>query len=137
MSAFEGLNRIGRCTLCEKQIYDIKTVYPVGHPYAGEGRSIGKAMPDARVVTMILMDGAQCKITMCCGCLEESFSWAWVWRKLLRTWQLEGTDRYRALNNSPALSQEQKVSQSAWLQKMVFNVPVGTLIICEVGERDG
>jgi len=139
MSVFENLNRVGRCTQCEAEIYDTKTQYPLGHPYSGEARTVGKSLPSCRVVTLILMSGHQCDITMCEKCVsqESSPGLVSIWKKLIRTWQLELTDEYRIINNSPILTPEQRVIEEKWFEGIIFNVPVGILSICKVGKQNG
>jgi len=136
MSVFDGLNRVGRCTRCEEYIYEIKSQYPLDHEYGGEARSLGRPLNICRVVTLVLMNGNQCDITMCISCIEQILNLPDIWRKLIRTWQLEQTDKYKIVNNSPTLTLKQKKIQTLQLAKMVYNVPVGVLCIRKPGDRN-
>jgi len=131
MSKLEGTNRVGRCTRCDKQIYKFKTAFPIGHPYEGDAMTVGDPLPDLRIVTLILMNGHQCNITMCNNCLTQSETprWSHVWKKLLRTWQLEMSDEFKLIRNCPPLNQKQKSEQKEWFEKMIYNVPVGVLTV--------
>lgn len=134
MSVFDKLNRTGRCTQCAEPIYDIKTQYDVGHPYEGEARTVEAPLPSCRIVTMILMNGHQCKITMCESCLSLPYSLADIWRKVVRTNIFQSTDEYRQIHNSPVLTKEQKEIQNKQHEKLVFNVPVGIITIRKAGD---
>lgn len=139
MSEFSGLNRVGRCAQCEVAIYEEgKTCYPAGHPYSGEYRSIGKPLPICRRVTLILMSGYQCKITMCVACVNhEKFpNVTDLWKRLLRTWQMERSISFKSLTNSPLLTPEQKEIQDKQSKQMVHNVPVGVLCVRKGDQND-
>jgi len=137
MSAFDNLNRVGRCTSCDEPIRDIKTLYAQGHPYAGEAREVGEALDKLRIVTLILMDGHQCDITMCESCASKELDLPALWRKVVRTNIFQSTDEYRRLNLSPLLTPEQKEIQTKHLELMIFNVPVGALTTRKAGNSDG
>ena len=134
MSKVEGLNRVGRCITCEKEIYNIKKVHPLGHPYAGEATAIGEALPDARQITMILADGHQCCVTMCEGCAALPIEFSSLWKKVLNTWALEISDEFKIINNIILPTPEQRATQKAQLRKQVFNIPVGVINIKKVGK---
>jgi len=137
MSVFENLNRVGRCTQCAEQIREIKTQYAQDHPYAGEARTVGKALRTLRIVTLILMDGYQCEITMCEKCADGELDLPAIWRKVVRTNIFQSTDEYRKNNLSPLLTKEQKEIQNLQLEKMIFNVPAGALTTRKAGTEDG
>jgi hypothetical protein len=136
MSKLEGTNRVGRCTNCDAAIYEIKTQYPVGHRFAGEARTVGKAKPWHRVVTLLLMNGHQCNVTMCEACTKIPLNFYEIWRKVLRTWRMELTDDYRRMNNSPVLTPEQREKSNDILRREIFNVPVGIYCVRKLGDED-
>lgn len=133
MSAFKNLNRVGRCTQCEELIREIKTQYALDHPYAGEARLVGAALPTLRIVTLILMNGNQCEITLCETCADGELDLPTLWRKVVKTNIFQSTDEYRQNNLSPLLTREQKEIQTQHLEMMLFNVPVGALTTRKVG----
>lgn len=138
MSVFEGQNRSGRCALCEEPTHKILTQYPINHPFAGEARSLGKPFPLCRLVTLILMNGHQCDITMCEDCANHPHSIfsSIVWKRLLKTWKFEMSEEFRKYNNIPPPSKREKDLKQKWFEKIIHNVPVGVLSIRK-GDQNG
>ena len=52
----------GHCWISGKPIAEIQKVYPRDHPLAGHVAVVGKLLPEATKITMLLMDGKQCEI---------------------------------------------------------------------------
>jgi len=138
MSVFNGQNRSGRCAQCEVATHDIVTQYPLWHPFSGEARSLGKVLPTCRLITLILIDGHQCDITMCEACVKhEKFpNVVDLWRKLLCTWKFEMSEDFRTYNNIPPPTPREKGIKQKWFEKMIHNVPVGVLSIRK-GDQNG
>lgn len=134
MSKVSSLNRVGCCTQCENKIYAIKKQHPIGHPYAGEATHLGKPLDNAMLVTMILADGHQCRITMCNACTSVPLNLNYLWKKVLNSWALEISDEFKIINNDALPTPEQRATQKAQLRKQVFNIPVGVINIKKVGK---
>ena len=136
MSNLKKQNRTGRCTLCEEPIYNITKTYPLDHELAGDAIAVGKPLDTLRYVTLVLVNGNTCRITMCDKCVEvhEELWICEVWERLLNSWKREMSDHWRELVGAKANTPEQKEIQKKNLQYLVHNVPIGVINVAEHGE---
>lgn len=136
MSHLKKLNLTGLCTLCEEPIYKITKTYPLDHELAGEAVAVGKPLGSLRYVTLVLINGNTCRITMCDKCVEvhEELWINRVWENLLNTWKREMSDHWRELIGAKVTTPEQKETQKKNLQYLVHNVAVGVINVAEHGE---
>lgn len=136
MSNLKKLNLTGQCTLCEDPIYKITKKHPLGHELAGEAIEIGPPLDNLRYVTLVLVDGYTCRITMCDKCVEvhEELWVSQVWDTLLNTWKREMSDHWRELIGAKLNTPEQKEILKRNLQYLVHNVAIGVINVAEHGE---
>ena len=123
MSVLRNINRLGRCTLCEVEIYNIKKTYPNSHEYAGEAVVLGGPLDNLRYVSLILVNGNQCRITMCKDCAETpEEDWiSQVWHKIVNTWKMDLSDHHRELIGAKINNPEQKDKQRQQLEYLTHN----------------
>ena len=60
--------QVGCCTLCGKEVFEVKGRWPSSHPLAGEVKKIGGPLPTAYRATLVLMSGCKASVTLCGSC---------------------------------------------------------------------
>ena len=136
MSQIKKRNRTGRCTLCEEPVYNITKTYPLDHELAGEATALGAPLSNLRYVTLVLVNGNTCRITMCNKCVEvhEELWISEIWERVLNTWKMEMSDHWRELSGAKINTPEQKEILKKNLQYLVHNVAIGVINVAEHGE---
>jgi len=115
------VKKIGCCTSCGKEVYEITKRFPSDHPYAKEPVSVGKPI-DAVTRTLLLTDGSTMDLTYCSEC-EVNFSKDW--RTVLNAWAREMTDEYR--ENIGLGKIENKEPYRIWFEKMLMILPIAVI----------
>lgn len=118
------MKKLGCCTACGKEVYEIKRRYPVDHPYAKEPIKLGKPI-DVTIKTLLLTDGSTMDLTYCNDC---SVIFSKDWRTVLDAWVREISDEYRKNTDQSIIEDKQKSLE--WLSEMIENLPLVVL-----GER--
>ena len=85
------MKRLGHCTLCEKQVFEMPEPGRVGAPLEG-----------ARRVTLTLIDGSQTDLTFCGDCEVGPKQMPDIHRAMLEAWAAEGgPDPLSQIDNVP------------------------------------
>lgn len=130
------VKKIGSCTLCDAEVYEIKTVFSEG-PMLGFPRNVGKALPNAYTVNYVLTDGSLASLTCCESCradmLNEEFFPA-IWAKVMRSFILEEDDEVRKYLPAPVRTSEEKAHILNELVTLSNNVPVGVLAVHRISD---
>jgi hypothetical protein len=86
------MKKLGHCTLCEKQVFEMP----------GERGPIGAPFEEARRVTLALIDGTQCDLTFCGECMVIPEHMPAIHRAMLEAWAAEpGPDPSAQVDNVP------------------------------------
>ncbi|KPK68171.1 hypothetical protein AMJ82_08905 [candidate division TA06 bacterium SM23_40] len=72
--------KIGCCTLCGKEVFEILSRYPQDHPLAGEPRKLGKPLESARRVDLVLIGGSTASVTVCSSCEVSDKTLPRLWK---------------------------------------------------------
>lgn len=122
---------LGHCTQCNNPIYEIKRQYPQNHPYKGLPTQLGKPLPEARCVELVLMDSNRCTVSMCEACVEDMTpqDLPTIHKTLLASWYQESNPYHRKLVGASMLSPKQFAQQRQWLISQIDNIPVGVLAV--------
>lgn len=115
------MKKIGCCTSCDKEVYEITRRFPSGHPYEREPIEIGKPI-DAVTRTLLMTDGSTMDLTYCPSC-ETNF--VEDYKKVLEAWAREMTDEYRENTGSQKI--ENKEPYEKWFKSMLVNLPLAVL----------
>lgn len=115
------MKKIGCCTSCGKEVYEITRCFPSDHPYAKEPTEIGKSI-DAVTKTLLMTDGSTMDLTYCPDC---PVNFSKDYRTVLDAWAREIDDEYR--KNVGLSKIENKKSYVEWFSKMLTNLPIAIL----------
>jgi len=115
------MKKLGCCTSCGKEVYEILQRYASDHPYAREPRKVGKPI-DAVKKTFLLTDGSTMDLTYCPDC---TVNFSKDWRAVLDAWAREITDEYR-LNVGLSVI-EDKTKHNEWFKTMLKTLPIAVL----------
>lgn len=129
----------GCCTICDKEVFDILERYPsylpdgTKHPHSEEARKVGLALPDAKRVTFVLLDGSHCDLTFCSNCTPGKISD--MWKKCIESTIFDALPDTRAKINEPSIrykfdTREQMIC-AKFLINLVYNIPFGELYAIE------
>lgn len=85
------MKRLGHCTLCETQVFEMPNPSRIGAP-----------RENARRVTFVLMDGTQADCTFCDECVVSPESLPAIHRAWMEAWRREGgPDPISQVDNVP------------------------------------
>lgn len=118
------MKKLGCCTACGREVYEIVRRFPSDHAYAKEPIEVGKPI-DAVIKTLLLTDGSTMDLTYCPDC-DVNFSRDW--RTVLDAWAREMSDEYR--KNLGLNVIEDKEPYLSWFRTMLGNLPIAV-----IGER--
>lgn len=117
----------GLCTLCDKPVFEISLKYPDGHPLERQIRQVGNPLDDAVRATLILTNGNRMDLTFCSDCHATPESLPAIWRKVLRAFQREADDGYRAALEMGPMTTTQREHAQAFMSGMMKTIPIGVL----------
>lgn len=115
------MKKLGCCTSCGKEVYEILRRYPSDHPYAKEPTQVGKPI-DAVKKTLLLTDGSTMELTYCPDC-EVNFSKDW--RTVLDAWARDMSDEYRSNIGVEPIKDIAKYMQ--WFDKILMTLPIAVI----------
>ena len=106
------MKKIGCCTSCGKEVYEILKRFPSDHPYAKEPKEVGNSI-NAVTKTLILSNNSEMTLTYCPDC-EVDFEKDW--QTVLDGWEREMSDEYR--KNVGLSKIDNKKPYTDWFNKM-------------------
>ncbi len=118
--------KTGHCTLCDEPVYEVRTTWPEGHPYAGEPRELGAAHEGTMKLGFALTGGSTVELTFCEPCSHEaSGNLVKIWQRCLATQAYE-IRNITKIGTKPRTKTEmfQLVSSN---MKLAQQVPLGVL----------
>lgn len=130
------VKKTGSCTLCDAEVYEIKTYFPEG-PLYGFPRSIGKPLPNAWRVDFALTDGSHCSLTCCESCLPfmtDPANIGAIWAKVIRTFMFEEQPEVRAALPATARTAQEQERVLTELTTLSHNIPIGVLSSVRLSE---
>jgi hypothetical protein len=134
MSLEDKLNKAGYCIICDEQIFEAQSLYPIGHPWQSRLRTAGGPMSNCRAVNIGLLDGSFTAVTACDKCVDKVETWDLeeIHEVLINSWKYEQSEEYRQLIGSRPLTQKQKERQERWLLKQVDNTLVEVIGVVDM-----
>jgi len=128
--------QVGCCTLCGKEVFEVKVRRPSGHPLAGEACAIGAPLPSARCCRLVLVSGSQCTVTLCDTCKPTPDRLPELWTICGQANAQEVDDERRAELGLPDRTPHQKEAEVRSVQQMVVDLPIAVLSIHRWEEDD-
>ena len=119
--------QIGCCTLCGKEVFEVKGRWPKDHPLAGEVRRVGAPFPAARRASLVLMSGARCSITLCDRCEPTPQRLPELWTVCMQANAQEVDDERRAAVGIREQTDRQREASISTVQQMVVDLPIAVL----------
>ena len=116
--------QVGCCTLCGKEVFEVKGRWPGGHPLAGEVNKIGKPLPTAYRATLVLMSGCQASITLCGSCRPTPQRLPELWTICVSANAQELDPERRAHMRLSKQTESQYGAYVETLRKMVVDLPI-------------
>ncbi|MGE0289519.1 MAG: hypothetical protein AB7I42_26020 [Bradyrhizobium sp.] len=116
----------GHCSVSGDPCFEILETFNEPHPLAGQPRRIGKPLPDAVRVTLVLVDGTTADFTCKQRYVPEFYAHLpLIWR------EVQDRVRFDRKNHKaykqPDFSEEQHAQMDAWNLAHIDNVPLGVL----------
>jgi hypothetical protein len=100
----------GCCTLCDKEVYEIKTRWTKGI-LEGEPRKVGRPTDDVRKLDYTLSDGTVMSLTFCRTCETEAKkpeNFPRIWQIVLEAFERELSPEFiSAIGNQPRTEVQQ------------------------------
>jgi hypothetical protein len=118
------MKKIGCCTSCGKEVYEITRRFPSDHPYAKEPMEVGKPI-NAITRTLLLSDNSEMNLTYCPDC---NVDYEKDWQIVLDAWKREMSDDYR--KNLKLSKITNKEPYNKWFEKMLT-----VKIVSVIGEK--
>lgn len=118
--------KIGCCTLCDQEIYEVSRRWPQGHPYAGEIRQVGRPKMPVIRQTFVQTNGKIAVISFCRACAAQANEKVVeIWGKALAAFAYER--RHRVAIGMQPLDQKQTEAQDSMLRELVAHPIVGII----------
>jgi hypothetical protein len=124
--------KAGCCTLCDNEVYEVRSYFPMESILAGFPRKLGKPLPSARKVSYALRDGSHCDLTCCETCepaMRDPAQFPALWQKVLRTFLFEERDDVRALLPAPVRTPTESAHIQKELQALSNNQPIAVICV--------
>ena len=128
--------QVGCCTLCMKEVFEVRERWPNDHPLAGEVCKIGAPLPSARCCRLVLLSGAQCTVTLCDRCKPTPDMLPELWTICGQANAQELDDDRRTSIGSSALESTLRERYTESVRKMVVDLPIAVLSIHRWEEDD-
>jgi len=128
--------QVGCCTLCRKEVFEVRARWPKGHPLAGEVRKIGSPHPTARCCRLVLMSGTQCTVTLCNTCKPTPERLSELWTICMQAGAQELEDARQIAIEGRPIPEEQRAPYVSAVQQMVVDLPIAVLSIHRWEEDD-
>lgn len=116
------MKRLGHCTLCDQQVFNIIATFPTGHPLAGRPRRLGKPMDNAVRLHLLLTGGTTVPVTLCDTCEPDLKK---IWRRCLEAMADQQCNRLK-YGGAP-LTPRQQEQQTGELLALARQAPLGVL----------
>ncbi len=88
------MKRLGCCTLCDKEVFEIKERF-TGGDVDGLAKTLGRPYEEARRITLVLIDGKHMALTFCGDCEVMPETLPEIHRKARLAWAFEATNATR------------------------------------------
>lgn len=116
----------GRCVVSGEPCFEVLETWPAGHPSAGEPRRLGRPLPKALRVTLVLLDGTTTTVTVCADHLAEvTAALPRVWHALCRKMRHDRKS-HRELGQRDFNADQHAAADAANL-RFIDNRPLGIL----------
>lgn len=119
----------GCCTLCLKEVFEVRRRWPNDHPLAGEVCQVGDPLPGARRAMLVLMSGKQCSVTLCAECEPTPDRLPELWTICMQANAQEVDDERRVAVGALAHTDRQRIAATNAVQQMVVDLPIAVLSI--------
>jgi hypothetical protein len=119
----------GCCTLCGKEVFEVRARYPKDHPLAGEIRQVGIPLSIARRATLVLMSGCKATVTLCSSCTATPERLPELWTICVSANAQELEEDRRAAIGAHGLNDEQRTSGVEVVRRMVVDLPLAVLSV--------
>lgn len=98
----------GSCVLCEARCFEVMAMHEAHERLPGEPKQLGQPNSGAVRSTFMLMDGTKAFLTFCEDCAGQDVSphYSEIWRKIIRTWMRELSEKPEAERNPPWFPQQ-------------------------------
>ena len=123
------VKKYGCCTLCDTEVYEIKTYFPEG-PLHGFPRKTGRPLPSAWRIDYVLADGSHASLTSCESCLanmKDPANFPSLWAKVMRSFLFEEYPEVRAAlpANARTIAEQEHIFNE--LTTLSQKVPIGVI----------
>lgn len=127
-------NKVGYCCLCDAQIYESHTVYPVGHPWRGQIRTPADPLDNCCEATLRLLNKSVITVTVCTECAEKADDWDLneLHQILINSWRQEQSQEFRERAGLRPQTDAQREAQKKWLLSQLDNPPVEVIYLAKV-----
>ena len=121
----------GCCAFCDNPVQEVIRMWPEDDPRFGEPRLLGKVMPDAVKVTIILaVSGNHSSLTRCATCpTPDAEALRDAWRRAIRLNARSLNPDFRAAADMDALTPTQEDRSEMSLVLQLHDLPIG--VLCE------
>lgn len=126
------VKKAGCCTLCDAEVYEVRSYFPMDSVLAGFPRQIGRPLPTARKISYALRDGSHADLTSCGACegdMRDPARFPAIWQKVLRTFLFEERDDVRALLPAPARTPAEQERIHNELQILANNPMIAVICV--------
>lgn len=81
----------GHCSLCDKRVFDVLSVFEAHEIYPGEPKQIGAPTNEAVRMTFLLWDGCKMQLTFCADCADRltTENYGYLWQRVVVSWVRE------------------------------------------------
>ena len=118
--------KAGCCTLCNQEMYEVSRRWPQGHPYAGEGRQLGRPKMPVIRQHFVQTNGKIAVISFCESCARDADEGiVHVWARALAAFKYER--RHRVAIGMAPLDRKQAEAQDAMLRELVAHPIIGVI----------
>lgn len=126
----------GCCTLCGKEVFEVRARYPSDHSLAGEVRQIGAPLSIAHRATILLMSGTLCNVTLCSSCKPTPANLPRLWTICMEANARELDPEYRAAIGASEHDERQRHIGVNTVRNTVVDLPIAVLEIHRWEEDD-
>jgi len=120
------MKRIGHCAISGEPCFQVIETWPHGHALEGHPRRLGAPLDDAAVVTLVLVDGTRCDVTVKQRYVPEFYAHLpQVWRDIKARTRFD-RKQHKAYGQ-PDFNEAQHAQMDVWNLAFNDNVPLGVL----------
>ena len=128
--------QVGCCTLCGKEVFEVRERWPRDHPLAGEVRRIGSPLPSARRASLVLMSGVITYVTLCSSCPPTPERLPELWDICMDAQAQDIDNERRAVIGARPIADFLRETYISNTVKMVVDLPIAVLSIYPWEEDD-